>query len=314
MKCGRSVIFIIKKISFLILAFIFFLTFSFPAEVLAADTFYYTALGDSISYGTEHSSFFMEHPNAYPNLIRDKLQKSGKNVVFDNVSLPGATTAVLLDQLSTDSFTQQAVEKATLITISIGGNDVLYAGVYSGYTEIRDEIAKEGIKSFCDNIPKIIEKINSLNKKKPTILVMNLYSPYHPLEWGSVIYADGSIENGYLHDMIYKKYLITMQNKLTELSKEYKNVKIVDTYRSFESSSRFSNVTTIAAHDSPNGIIYSSFFYQRTACTDTYTNFYKYPYEPFNMPFMRDLHPTITGQQLIAEEHWKVITDSKIIK
>lgn len=307
-------IFIIKKISSFILALFLLITFSIPDEALAAnpaggktkDTFYYTALGDSVSTGANHEDFFMGHYYAYPCLIGEKLKNSGKNVTLNNLSLPGDTTTGLLDKLNNDSLTQDAVEKANLITISIGGNNILYAGIYSGYSEIWDEIAKEGVTSFCDDLPKIIEKINSLNKKKPTILIMNFYNTYNPIEWGSIIYSDGSVENGYLHDLIYKKYLITMQDKLTELSKKYKNVKIVDTYKSFESSSRFKNVTTTDILDPPNAVIFSPYFSQRTTCTDTYTNFYKYPYEPFNLPFLRDVHPTNTGHEAIADAHWQV--------
>lgn len=248
----------------------------------------------------------MEHPGAYPNLFSDKLKNSGKNVILDNQSIPGATTEDLLYWLDNDTLIQDAVKKANLITISIGGNNILFAGVRSGYTEIYDNTAKEGVISFCDDFPKIIDKINSLNKNKPVILIMNLYNTYHPLEWGSVIFEDGRAEEGFLHDMIYKNYISVMQDKLIELSKKNKNLKIVDTYKSFESELRFSNVTAIPVSGSMGGIIYSPYFSQGTSCIDSYTNFYKYPYEPVNLPFLRDLHPSSTGQDIIAEAHLKV--------
>lgn len=283
-----------------------------PGDVLKAksktdDTIYYTALGDSVSAGTEHTSFFMEHPSAYPNLLSNKLRNSGKCVILDNQSIPGATTEDLLYWLDNDTLVQEAVKKANLITISIGGNNILFAGVRSGYTEIYDNTAKEGVDSFCDDLPRIIDKINSLNKNNPEILIMNLYNTYHPLEWGSVIFEDGRSEEGFLHDMIYKNYISVMQDKLIELSKKNKNLKVVDTYKCFENSSRFSNVMAIPALGSKDVIIYSPYFSKGTSCTDAYTNFYKYPYEPFNLPFLRDLHPSNTGQEIIAEADRKSV-------
>jgi lysophospholipase L1-like esterase len=269
--------------------------------------FYYTALGDSISAGTDNTSLLIGRSYAYPNLIRDKIKATGKDVVFTNKSVPGHTTTDLLNKLNTDYSTQTAVKYANLITICIGGNNVLSAGSNSGYTEINDSKASAGVVQFGIDLPKIIDKIKTLNTKNPIILIMNLYNPYHPKEWGCVN-TNGENEYGYLHNLIYDKYLGPMNDALAALVVENPNIKIVGTYSAFENEARFTNVTYTRLATGEEIILSPYYAKGTTNCTDTYTNFYNYPYRPFNTPYWRDPHPKSLGHNIIANAHWSILS------
>jgi hypothetical protein len=137
---------------------------------------------------------------------------------------------------------------------------------------------------------------------------MNLYNIYHPKEWGCVN-INGNKVYGNLHDMIYNRYLSPMNDALAVLAAANPNIKIVDTYRAFENEVRFTNVTYTRLATGEEIILSPYYAKGITTCTDTYTNFYNYPYRPFNTPYWRDPHPKSLGHSVIANAHWLVLSD-----
>jgi lysophospholipase L1-like esterase len=102
------------------------------AEPFNAKPLNYLSLGDSIAYGMsadEGMSYFKLFSE-----FKDEsaFMKAGSNV---NLAVPGATTVDLLESLATKEF-QKAIKKADVITISIGGNNLLkpvIAAVFMAY-------------------------------------------------------------------------------------------------------------------------------------------------------------------------------------
>jgi lysophospholipase L1-like esterase len=133
---------------------------------------YYTALGDSIAYG-------LGAPNRYGYVFQfgDFLKSRYPNVKLRNVSSPGMTSSGLLFRLRLNERTRFAVKNAGLITISIGGNNLLKSSGQN-YTQINTSIAQAGVKRFAADWPRILSCIrNSIGSKAP-ILAMTLYNPY----------------------------------------------------------------------------------------------------------------------------------------
>jgi lysophospholipase L1-like esterase len=111
----------------------------------------YAALGDSIAYGigaSEFSSYessYIAPPgmNGYTDMFNKHLSRAYGEVTYANVSLPGVTSAQMKDSLVTpttafDFATNAAVTNADILTISIGGNDILqpikaFIGSNQGY-------------------------------------------------------------------------------------------------------------------------------------------------------------------------------------
>ena len=82
----------------------------------------YAALGDSIAYGMSATP-----GSGYVNLLYNNLSSisGNENMQLDNLGIPGETSSALLSQLQTDPATIAAVSKAKVITVSIGGNNLL---------------------------------------------------------------------------------------------------------------------------------------------------------------------------------------------
>lgn len=88
----------------------------------------YTALGNSIAFGVG-ASFNVNDPEhhgyGYVYYFRDFLASRYSCVDLKNRAVPGSTSGDLLHQLQTDPATREAVKEADLMTINIGGNDLL---------------------------------------------------------------------------------------------------------------------------------------------------------------------------------------------
>ncbi|MEL7659960.1 GDSL-type esterase/lipase family protein [Acetobacterium wieringae] len=82
----------------------------------------YTALGDSIAYGMSATP-----GSGYVNLFYNHLtsQTGNENLQLVNLGVPGYTSSQLLNQLQNDPATMAALSQAKVITISVGGNNIL---------------------------------------------------------------------------------------------------------------------------------------------------------------------------------------------
>lgn len=132
---------------------------------------FYLVLGDSIAYG---SGITNSREACYGKIVADT-----NGYDYANHAIPGHTTANLINRLKDETVIAD-LEKADIISISIGGNDFLMSNliglmfdsiVLGDYTEF-DRIAEGFFANFC----KIIDIINSHNADA-VILMQTLYNP-----------------------------------------------------------------------------------------------------------------------------------------
>ena len=103
-----------------------------PGAALAASPSY-VALGDSITTGYG----LAEEETAFPTTVANNV-----GATLTNLAADGETSASLLTKLQTDGSVKTAVSDADVITITIGGNDLmdaLYAYLAEKYNEGKDE-------------------------------------------------------------------------------------------------------------------------------------------------------------------------------
>lgn len=160
-----------KKLTALILSIsLIFCLFGVTAAAENEKPFY-LVLGDSIAYGSGISN---SKEACYGKIVADT---NGYNYV--NHSVPGHTTTNLINRLSNENVITD-LEKADIISISIGGNDFLMSNliglmydsiVKNDHTQF-DEIANK----FYSNLCEIIDIINSHNEDA-IILMQTLYNP-----------------------------------------------------------------------------------------------------------------------------------------
>lgn len=91
-------------------------------EIKIVKTETYTALGDSIAYGMSATP-----GSGYVNLFYNHYKESSsfENMALVNLSVPGYTSSQLLYQLQNDPAVVAPLHDAQIVTISVGGNNIL---------------------------------------------------------------------------------------------------------------------------------------------------------------------------------------------
>jgi lysophospholipase L1-like esterase len=157
-----------KKRFKLFMIFAMILAFIWPATAFASskkdETFDYIAYGDSIAYGVGSMTTSTSYVNLY-----SKLLSANEVVELQNLAIPGLTTSGLLQQLNSIR-----MENADLVTVSVGGNNVLKCKTSTGIDPL---CAITGVQQFQKDWPQIIAKIRALNPDA-YIQVMNVYNPF----------------------------------------------------------------------------------------------------------------------------------------
>jgi len=139
----------------------------------------YVSLGDSIATGTltPFSSIF-----SYVLYLKKKFCENGYKPDIYPLACDGDTSYDLLWKINHSYQFRKIIKKANFITISIGGNDLLRAMSIPDFTRIHIHKANDGLKSFINNWPKIIDTIRSINQEAK-IVVLSLYNPYNHSEY-----------------------------------------------------------------------------------------------------------------------------------
>jgi len=148
-------------------------------EPTPTTTISYVALGDSVATGTVTGwSSIISYVTYFHQYLKN-YYGSGTNVTLQNLAKDGRQTGGLLESLETDSTTINAVTNADIITISIGGNNLMQAAEIPGFTNIDWVLADKGVYDFNNHWEKIISKIRELNTKGAKIIVTTVYNPYN---------------------------------------------------------------------------------------------------------------------------------------
>lgn len=144
---------------------------SLSAVAFAEEKQFYLVLGDSIGYG---SGIRNSQDACYGKIVADT-----NGYEYANHAIPGHTTTNLIARLKED-VVKADVEKADIISISIGGNDFLMSNLYGLMFDamVKEDYSKfdEIAHSFYENFSTIIGMIRELNGEA-VILMQTLYNP-----------------------------------------------------------------------------------------------------------------------------------------
>jgi lysophospholipase L1-like esterase len=146
----------------------------------AQSTVLYTALGDSIGFGV----FARPLSNGYVPTYRRFIEAdTSLNVNSINLSVPGWTSSDLRSAISGNQFFRFFVAASTIVTINIGGNDLLRArGDYKdricGGADNQDCL-RARVEVFTANFNAILDEVRSLRGSRNTIIrTMDIYNPF----------------------------------------------------------------------------------------------------------------------------------------
>lgn len=145
----------------------------------AAQSVIHTGLGDSIAFG-----LFAPIGGGYVLAYgRDFQADTGINVTTVNLGIPGWTSSDLLNAIQGDFLFRLSVATSSVITLDIGGNDLLVArGSYGDGTcggADNQDCFRSAVAAFKSNWNGILAEILSLRSTSDTVIrVMNVYNPY----------------------------------------------------------------------------------------------------------------------------------------
>lgn len=179
----------------------------------------YTALGDSIAYGMGATNNY-----GYVSHFRDHLTSVYGSVALSNRGVPGMTSSDLTTQLAIDYTTRTAVKNAQVLTISIGGNNLLRCAS-NNYSVIDTTCSANGANTFKNDWPKILDTVRNGLGSNAKLYVLSLYNPYR-----------GDEPNFAMADPYIKQINSVIQNSTTMAKYNYK---VADAYTDF--SGRFAD-------------------------------------------------------------------------
>lgn len=139
----------------------------------------YSALGDSLAYGTGSPT-----RQGYVPRYKDYIQSdTGISVRLANLGVPGATSTDILPVLSSNPSVRRTIGFSQVVTLNVGGNDLRiardsYKAKSCGGTDNQDCV-RSAVATFKANWSGIIQQILSLRSTSNTIIrTMDLYNPY----------------------------------------------------------------------------------------------------------------------------------------
>ncbi|MDD4773328.1 MAG: GDSL-type esterase/lipase family protein, partial [Eubacteriales bacterium] len=172
-----------------------------PAVVPGA--IHYVALGDSLVTGTTGISGTM---TTYVHGFFAHLQQvhGAGNLTMTALGSDGDTSSILLDKLNNDSTYIAEVRKADIITLIIGGNNIMPAARDSSFWSIDTALADAGTANFEAEYDAIIARINEL-KPGVEIIASTQYNPYNSANQPRGYTGDTALHNTgnlYIEDII----------------------------------------------------------------------------------------------------------------
>lgn len=132
------------------------------------------AMGDSLTEGVGDE----DENGGYVGIIPDKLEEESNvpSVKTSNYGVSGNKITQLEKRLKTNKTFQQDVKNANVITITIGGNDVM-AILQSRLLDIDVADFTKANKTFQQELENLLTDIRSYNKDA-AVFLMGIYNPY----------------------------------------------------------------------------------------------------------------------------------------
>ncbi|MBC1429621.1 SGNH/GDSL hydrolase family protein [Listeria seeligeri] len=132
------------------------------------------AMGDSLTEGVGDE----DKNGGYVGIIPDKLEEESNvpSVKTSNYGVSGNKITQLEKRLKTNKTFQQDVKNANVITITIGGNDVM-AILQSRLLDVDVADFTKANKKFQQELENLLTDIRSYNKDA-AVFLMGIYNPY----------------------------------------------------------------------------------------------------------------------------------------
>lgn len=141
----------------------------------------YLSLGDSIATG------FIDPFRScvpFPYLLQPMLSRlENRPVRLFSLARNGITSGQLHELTANYAPLRHRIRQADLITLSVGGNDLLQAATVPGFAHVSAQAAEHGLENFARFFPETVGRLRLLNPRA-FIIGMTIYNPYGRQENG----------------------------------------------------------------------------------------------------------------------------------
>lgn len=236
------------------------------------DTVTYVAIGDSLTQGVGDTT---NQGGFVPILSQAMGADFNWQVTSSNYGIAGNTSNQILKRMKGKADIQRDLKKAKLMTLTVGGNDVMHV-VKDNITNLSVDTFNKPAVAYQKRLRQIVELARKDNKTLP-IYIVGIYNPY------------------YLNfpDMTEMQTIVDNWNKATEeVSKEYQNVYFVPV-----------NDLLYKGIDGKGGVTSSDETSQSSKSSSKNLNDALFEDDHF--------HPNNTGYQIMSDAILKRITQTK---
>ena len=236
------------------------------------DTVTYVAIGDSLTQGVGDTT---NQGGFVPILSQAMGADFNWQVTSNNYGIAGNTSNQILKRMKEKADIQRDLKKAKLMTLTVGGNDVMHV-VKDNITNLSVDTFNKPAVAYQKRLRQIVELARKGNKTLP-IYIVGIYNPY------------------YLNfpDMTEMQTIVDNWNKATEeVSKEYQNVYFVPV-----------NDLLYKGIDGKGGVTSSDETSQSSKSSSKNLNDALFEDDHF--------HPNNTGYQIMSDAILKRITQTK---
>lgn len=139
------------------------------------ETVHYVAVGDSLTQGVGDET----KRGGFVPLVADYLTEKYqlKSIQTENFGISGERSDQILKRVKKDDELKRSLKSSDLITITVGGNDLLQA-FQKNLTASSAKTFARPIKKYEKQVEELLEQVRKLNKTAP-IYVVGIYNPYY---------------------------------------------------------------------------------------------------------------------------------------
>ncbi len=134
----------------------------------------YVAIGDSLTEGvgdqTNQGGFIPLQSNAISEI-------SDVNVVSQNFGVAGNTSTQIYKRMTKEKKIQSAIKKADVITITVGGNDVMKV-IRTQLTNLTENSFEKPAQTYQKQLTEIFDFIRD-NNPNAQVYVLGIYNPFY---------------------------------------------------------------------------------------------------------------------------------------
>lgn len=139
-----------------------------------ATPFHYVAIGDSLTEGVGDTT---NQGGFVPLLAQSLTDTYDYQVTDSNYGVSGNTSKQILQQMQEKTDIQKSLVKADMMTLTVGGNDVM-AVIRKNLTSLSVSTFTKPAKSYQKRLRQIIELARAENEDLP-IYILGIYNPFY---------------------------------------------------------------------------------------------------------------------------------------